>query len=55
MIVGWSPQTRALLTLTPQGLNYGGTTTVGIGSIIVPPLAPYQVMNLVQNITLPAI
>jgi hypothetical protein len=52
---GASPQTRALVTLTPQGLNYGGTTTVAIGNIIVPPLAPYQTINLVQNITLPAV
>jgi hypothetical protein len=52
---GPSPQTRALLTLTPQGLDYGGTTTVGIGNIIVPPLAAYQTINLVQNITLPAV
>jgi hypothetical protein len=52
---GPSPQTRALLSLTPQGLSYGDTTTIGIGSIIVPPLAPYQVINLVQNIALPAV
>ena len=52
---GASPQTRALLSLTPQGLNYGGSTTVGIGSITVPPLGPYQTINLVQNITLPAV
>jgi hypothetical protein len=52
---GSSPQTRALLSLTPQGLTYGGSTTVGIGSIIVPPLGPYQTINLVQNITLPAV
>ena len=26
---GSSPQTRALLSLTPQGLTYGGSTTVG--------------------------
>jgi len=52
---GASPQTRALITLSPQGLNYGDTTTVGIGNIEVPPLAPYQTINLVQNITLPAV
>ena len=45
----------ALLSLTPQGLNYGGSTTVGIGTITVPPLAAYQTINLVQNITLPAV
>src|SRR5262249_37807532 len=50
-----SPQTRALLTITPQGLTYGGTTTVGIGNIVIPPLAPYQVINLVQNVKLPAV
>jgi CARDB len=52
---GSSPQTRALLAITPQGLNYGSTTTVGIGSIIVPPLGPFQTVNLVQSITLPAV
>ena len=52
---GSSPQTRALLSLTPQGLTYGGSTTVGVGSIIVPPLGPFQTINLVQNITLPAV
>jgi hypothetical protein len=51
---GSSPQTRARLALTPQGLTYGGATTFGIGNIIVPPLGPYQTINLVQNITLPA-
>ncbi len=52
---GSSPQTIALLSITPQGLNYGSSTTVGIGTITVPPLGPYQVVNLVQNITLPAV
>jgi hypothetical protein len=52
---GPSAKTRALLALTPQGLNYGSTTTVAIGNIVVPPLAPYQTVNLVENITLPAV
>lgn len=52
---GASPQTIALLSLTPQGLDYNGTSTVGIGTITVPPLQPYQTINLVQNITLPSI
>jgi hypothetical protein len=52
---GSSPQTRALIALTPQGLTYGSSTTFGIGNIIVPPLGPYQTVNLVQNITLPAV
>jgi hypothetical protein len=52
---GSSPQTRALLSLTPQGLNYGTWSTVGVGNITIPPLAPYQSINLVQNITLPAV
>jgi hypothetical protein len=52
---GSAPQTRALLSLTPSGLTYGDSTTVSIGNITVPPLAPYQVINLVQNITLPAV
>jgi CARDB len=52
---GASPQTRALLSLTPAGLNYGDWTTVGIGSIVIPPLAAFQTINVVQNITLPAV
>jgi hypothetical protein len=52
---GASPQTRAMLTLTPQGLGYGSTSTVAIGNMAVPPLAPYQTVNLVQNITLPPV
>ena len=52
---GSAPQTEALLSLTPQGLNYGDSTTIGIGTITVPPLGPYQTVNLVQNITLPAV
>jgi hypothetical protein len=52
---GASPQTRALLSLTPTGFNYGDPTTIGIGSIIVPPLAPFETVNLVQNVTLPAL
>jgi hypothetical protein len=44
-----------MLSLTPTGLTYGDPTTVEIGNIIVPPLAPYQVVNLVQNITLPSV
>jgi hypothetical protein len=52
---GSSPQTIALLSLTPQGLNYGDSTTVGIGTITIPPLGPSQTYNVVQNITLPAV
>lgn len=52
---GPSPQTRALISLTPSGLNFGDPTTVGIGNITIPPLAPSQTINLVQNITLPAV
>jgi hypothetical protein len=52
---GPSPQTRALISLTPNGLTFGDATTVGIGNITIPPLAPYQTINLVQNITLPAV
>ena len=36
---GSSPQTRAYCQSTPQGLNFGGPTTFGIGSIAVPPSA----------------
>jgi len=52
---GPSPLTRALLSLTPSGLTYGDTTTVGIGSITIPPLAASQTYNFVQSITLPAV
>jgi hypothetical protein len=52
---GSSPQTTAVLSLTPQGLNYGDSTTVGIGTITIPPLGPYQTYNLTQNVTLPAV
>ncbi len=52
---GGSPQTIALLSLTPQGLTFGGSTTVGIGTITIPPLGPSQTYNVVQNITLPAV
>ena len=52
---GSSPQTRALVTLTPQGIGYGGPSTVGIGSITVPPLGPFQTTNLVQTFTLPSV
>lgn len=52
---GSSPQTEALLSLTPSGLNYGGATTVGIGTLTIPPLGPYQTYNVAQQITLPAV
>ncbi len=52
---GPSPQTRALLSLTPAGLTYGDATTVGIGNVEIPPLAASQTYNFVQNITLPAV
>jgi hypothetical protein len=52
---GSSPQTRALISLTPQGIGFGTWSSVGIGNIEVPPLAPSQTVNLVQNITLPAV
>jgi CARDB len=52
---GSSPQTTALLSLTPQGLSYGDSTTVAIGTITVPPLSAYQTYNTVVNITLPAV
>src|SRR5262249_24739305 len=52
---GSSPQTIALLSLTPQGFTYGGSTTVGVGTITIPPLGPYQTYNVAQNVTLPAV
>ncbi len=52
---GASPQTEAIVSLTPDGLNYGDSTTVGIGTITVPPMRGYQTVNLVQTFTLPAV
>jgi CARDB len=52
---GASPQTRALLSITPQGLTYGGSTSFGIGSLAIPPLSGFQTVNLVQTFTLPAV
>jgi hypothetical protein len=52
---GASPQTEAIISLTPAGLNYGDPTTVGIGTITVPPMGAYQTVNLVQTFTLPAV
>jgi CARDB len=52
---GSSPQTIAVLSLTPSGLTYGGATTVSIGTITVPPLAAYQTYNAVETVTLPAV
>lgn len=52
---GSAPQTRALLSITPQGLTYGGSSSFGIGSLAIPPLSAYQTVNLVQTFTLPAV
>lgn len=52
---GASPPTTALLSLTPQGLSFGGPTTVGVGTIPIPALAPYQTYNVAENITLPTV
>lgn len=52
---GASPPTTALLSLTPQGQSFGGTTSVGVGTIPIPALAPYQTYNVAENITLPAV
>ena len=52
---GTSPPTTALLSLTPQGLNYGGSTTVGVGTVPIPALGPYQTYNVTQDVTLPAV
>ena len=54
---GSTPQTpRCWSSPTPWATSiHGGSTTFGIGSIIVPPLGPFQTINVVQNITLPAV
>jgi hypothetical protein len=52
---GAAPQTEAIISLTPEGATYGGSTTVGIGTITVPPMTGYETVNLVQSFTLPAV
>jgi hypothetical protein len=51
---GDAPATRAKIVLTPNGQAPGTFTDISIGSINIPPLAPFQTTNVVQQITLPA-
>ncbi len=52
---GASPPTDALLSLTPQGLNYGSAASFSIGTIPIPALGPSQTYNVTTTITLPAV
>ena len=51
---GASPPTQALLALTPTGTLPEWPNDVSIGTLNVPAIPPYQSVNLVQTITLPA-
>lgn len=51
---GNAPATREQVVLTPQGSTPGGPNDVIIGSINVPAMAPWSVVNVEQSINLPA-
>lgn len=51
---GAAPATRALLVLTPSGTTAQWPNDVAVGNLSVPPIPPWQTINLVQNITLPS-
>ncbi len=51
---GSAPATQALLVLTPTGKAADWPNDVAVGTINVPAISPWQTVNLVQNITLPA-
>ncbi len=51
---GPAPATRAKIVLTPDGQAPGGSQDITIGNIAVPAMLPFQTVNLVQQITLPA-
>ncbi len=51
---GPAPATRAKIVLTPNGQAPGGAGDITIGNLAVPVLLPFQTVNLVQQITLPA-
>jgi hypothetical protein len=50
---GSSPQTRALLVLTPTGTLPVWPNDVSVGDLTIPPIPAYQTVNVVQTITLP--
>ncbi len=51
---GPAPATRAKIVLTPDGQPPGGSQDITIANLAVPALLPFQTVNLVQQITLPA-
>ena len=51
---GPAPATRARIVLTPDGQAPGGSEDITIGNLAVPALLPFQTVNLVQQIALPA-
>jgi hypothetical protein len=51
---GPAPASRAKIVLTPDGQAPGGAGDITVGNILVPSLLPFQTVNLVQQITLPA-
>jgi CARDB len=52
---GAAPATRAQVVLTPVGVPQGTGSDVTIGSINVPALGPWQLMNVEGHINLPAL
>lgn len=51
---GPAPATRAKIVLTPYGQAPGGAGDITVGNIPVPALLPFQTVNLVQQVNLPA-
>jgi hypothetical protein len=51
---GPAPATRAKIVLTPYGQAPGGAGDITVGNIAVPALLPFQTVNLVQQVNLPA-
>ena len=52
---GDAPATRARIVLTPNGLVPGGANDVTVGSIDVPAIPAFGAVNVVRQISLPAI
>ena len=52
---GSAPPTRARIVLTPAGAAQGGFSDVTIGTINVPAIPAFQTVNVVQQVTLPAL
>ncbi len=52
---GAAPASRALLVLTTAGTTPEWPNDVSVGNLNIPAIPPWQTVNLVQNITLPAV